>query len=42
MRKFTLPLIHIIIEGNKVFIEKLPINIGETYKVSFQNWFKNQ
>lgn len=30
------------IEGNKVFIEKLPINIGETYKVSFQNWFKNQ
>lgn len=30
------------IDGNKVFIEKIPINIGETYKVSFQNWFKNQ
>ena len=29
------------IDGNKVFIEKIPINIGETYKVSFQNWFKN-
>ena len=30
------------IDGNKVFIEKFPVNIGETYKVSFQNWFKNQ
>jgi len=30
------------IDGNKVFIEKIPINIGETNKVSFQNWFKNQ
>ena len=30
------------IDGNKVFIEKFLVNIGETYKVSFQNWFKNQ
>lgn len=30
------------IEGNRIFINKIPINIGETYKESFQNWLKNK
>ena len=28
--------------GNKIFIENQAINIGETYKNSFQNWLKSQ
>ena len=30
------------IEGNRVFINKTPINIGETYRDAFKKWFENK
>lgn len=31
-----------LIENNRIFIDKMPINIGETYKSNFQAWLKSQ
>ncbi len=30
------------VEGNRIFINNLPIPIGETYKSNFQNWLEKQ
>ena len=30
------------IEGNRVFINETPINIGDTYRDSFKKWFENE